>query len=1086
MVKKTKKEKDWLDKYWAEYDAKPDMGEIEWRVLLKEQVINRGLGYDNKNTRFEAERTDLRVVADDKRPHIVFETKIRDGDLETGKTLEQALGYLRGGEIYVILASPIRMKVFSPTGRMQGEINLKKPDRRDRGLFWSVSAANLEAEDYLEDFRTGKTEFCYIPVNEDNLDRLIEGLRICNDLLYAYVAQAWDKYERSYYGEYIPRRDDFEKKRERTYSIQLEKMLEKERIYFIDKARRELDQEFSVPREIFEKSFPAFQAIQPYSRAVDKPKELQDIYFTDVVYSALNKILFIRIVEDKGFIGRKISNGGISVWRSFVTFLRDAYPELLNVAYHDAAFLYPWFFEPGLFDWYIKDDGALNRVLERVFFLLNAFDFKEVDENVLAELYQEFLPPEKRKKLGEFYTPREVTEYILKEVGWPGPGKILDFACGSGGFVVPAAQALLAELKSKRVSAAERLNALNRVVGFDINPFATHITVMNLLFATLNTYDEARRRGERHAEEYNLPKFNVFNIDSLVGWAPDVEPSLLADIYYNDQLEAAEKMRDAGAEFQYVVGNPPYIRNERLSPEGRAAYKEAFSRFRKGNTDISNYFLLKGLDWLEEGTKLGVIVSLGVADADSAALVRDALSQNRIDKVVPLEWCKVFSASVNPFLLFLTKTPPPEGHKVKIVPGIRTLDDLTGPPAEVCEEVEQDRWLGLAPDGSWRLQLTAGDLPVLEKLNRCPKPLSAGWGAATRTKDDRKELISDDPKELGKPVPVLDGREVRAWSIDWQGRYIDYREEILSDAKSRAFFDETQVIVPNVSLTAQAVVFKPERFTVFLNTLMGCNIAKSEPVYPNDAYLSAGLINSLVPRYYALLNLRAGVVQKFYSHFYVRVLESLPFPAALINDQRLAAAITRGSASAHDLAREMVGGDRAVTEKLDKIIAGATVPFAQHPSADFRPYISKLDVATTEVFDEGVLQDDSLSSVRGDVDVLKYILYRALLEGRSDLSKRVLEAAPVPRDGPTLAEALTILEEWFARKPTLGEKLRALEAELDDLVLDAYSELTKNEKKYIKRRVKEFPLSEVIKTELPGAPTRVIAVKRWKPGERYA
>ncbi len=1086
MVKKTKKEKDWLEKYWAEYDDKPDMGEIEWRVLFKEQVINRGLGYENRNIRFEADRTDLRVVADDKRPHIVFETKIRDGDLEAGKTLEQALGYLRGGEIYVILASPIRMKVYSPTGRMQGEINLKKPDRRDRGLFWSVSAANLEAEDFLEDFRTGKTEFCYIPVNEDNLDRLIEGLRICNDLLYGYVAQAWEKYDDSYSKEYVPRRDELERKRERTHSIHLKKMLEKERIYFIDKARRELDQEFSVPREIFEKSFPAFKAIQPYSRAVDKPKELQDIYFTDVVYSALNKILFIRIVEDKGFIGRKISNGGISVWRSFVTFLRDAYPELLNVAYHDAAFLYPWFFEPGLFDWYIKDDGALNRVLERVFFLLNAFNFKEVDENVLAELYQEYLPPEKRKKLGEFYTPREVTEYILKEVGWPGPGKILDFACGSGGFVVPAAQSLLAELKSKRVSAAERLNALSRVVGFDINPFATHITVMNLLFATLNTYDEARRRGERYAEEYTLPKFNVFNIDSLVGWAPDVEPSLLADIYYNDQLEAAEKMRDSGAEFQYVVGNPPYIRNERLSREARAAYTDAFSRFRKGNTDISNYFLLKGLDWLEEGSKLGVIVSLGVADADSATLVRDALAENQIDKVVPLEWCKVFSANVNPFLLFLTKTPPPEGHKVKIVPGIRTLDDLAGPAAEVYEEVEQDRWVSLAPDGSWRLQLTAGDLPILEKLNQCPKPLSAGWGAATRTKVDRSKLISEDPKEIGNPVPVLDGREVRAWSIDWQGRYIDYREEVLSDAKSRAFFEENQVIVPNLSLTAQAVVFRPERFTVFLNTLMGCSAAKSKPGYPNDPCLLAGLINSLVPRYYALLNLRAGVIQKFYSHFYVRVLESLPFPARLIKEPGLTAAIAGASARAHDLAREMVGGDRAVTEKLDKAIGGATVPFAQHPSADFRPYIAKLHVESSEVFDEGVLQDDSLSSVRGDVDVLKYILYRALLESKDYLSKKALEATPVPRDASTLAEALTILEEWSARKPTLAEKLRALEAELDDLVLDAYSELTAAEKKFIKRRVKEFPLSEVIKTELPGAPTRVIAVKRWKPGERYA
>jgi hypothetical protein len=222
------------------------------------------------------------------------------------------------------------------------------------------------------------------------------------------------------------------------------------------------------------------------------------------------------------------------------------------------------------------------------------------------------------------------------------------------------------------------------------------------------------------------------------------------------------------------------------------------------------------------------------------------------------------------------------------------------------------------------------------------------------------------------------------------------------------------------------------------------------------------------------------------SHFYVRVLDSLPFPKGLIKEKTLTTGITRVSQEAHELAREMVGGDRTVGVKLDRLVAGDTVPFAQHPSADFRPYVAKLNVAKAEVFDEGILQDDSLSSVRGDVDVLKYILYRALLEGKDDLSKSVLEATPVPRDAATLAEALTILEEWFARKPTLGEKLRALEDELDDLVLDAYSELTAAEKKFIKRRVKEFPLSEVIKTELPGAPTRVIAVKRWKPGERYA
>ena len=90
-----------------------------------------------------------------------------------------------------------------------------------------------------------------------------------------------------------------------------------------------------------------------------------NIYLADMTYAALNRLLFIRITEDKDLLKRKISNGGIGVWRQFVNFLQDKYQDLVQLAYRDASHLYEHFFEYGIFDWYVKGDSQLNEVLIR-------------------------------------------------------------------------------------------------------------------------------------------------------------------------------------------------------------------------------------------------------------------------------------------------------------------------------------------------------------------------------------------------------------------------------------------------------------------------------------------------------------------------------------------------------------------------------------------------------------------------------------------------------------------------------------------------------------------------------------------------
>lgn len=143
----------------------------------------------------------------------------------------------------------------------------------------------------------------------------------------------------------------------------------------------------------------------------------RDIFCTETMYILFNRLLLIRISEDKGLITRQISNGGIKTWltfKGFIKFREANYTELLRSAYDTMNRVYPHLFHTDIFDWYMPDSETILRIL----FALNRYNFAKVDRDVLGKLYERYLEHEERKRLGEFYTPEEVIDYILKGVGY--------------------------------------------------------------------------------------------------------------------------------------------------------------------------------------------------------------------------------------------------------------------------------------------------------------------------------------------------------------------------------------------------------------------------------------------------------------------------------------------------------------------------------------------------------------------------------------------------------------------------------------------------------------------------------------------
>lgn len=199
-------------------------------------------------------------------------------------------------------------------------------------------------------------------------------------------------------------------------------------------------------------------------------------------------------------------------------------------------------FEEDIFDWWtdiqikVGDRPSIwkeshnpnllgfGEALAKTFFALRTFDFHEVQEDILGELYQQYFDPVTRKALGEFYTPTEVVDYILDAVDYNGKKilnqRLLDPSCGSGTFVVHALKKYLREAKKheEKDRPAYWYNIINdlfekpKIVGLDINPFACLMAQMRFMMEIIPYLKKAQEDAGRGLFLRTIP---IFRTDSL-------------------------------------------------------------------------------------------------------------------------------------------------------------------------------------------------------------------------------------------------------------------------------------------------------------------------------------------------------------------------------------------------------------------------------------------------------------------------------------------------------------------------------------------------------------------------------------------
>jgi SAM-dependent methyltransferase len=241
--------------------------------------------------------------------------------------------------------------------------------------------------------------------------------------------------------------------------------------------------------------------------------------------------------------------GGGKLYRSYIAELDDAYsregPEGLREALREleSGGIFKRlanienFLEGDYFSWYLDVlDSELADMVAELARRLADYEVAtpqlepEFARDLLKRLYQNLVPGDLRHRLGEYYTPDWLADYLLNEVGLslenllkmgeenplkPLEIRVLDPACGSGTFLVLYISRLRRYAEEHFLQDTLVSYVLRNVVGYDLNPLAVLTARTNYLLAVADLL--AYATGTVEIPVYLADSIMVERRTSLVG-----------------------------------------------------------------------------------------------------------------------------------------------------------------------------------------------------------------------------------------------------------------------------------------------------------------------------------------------------------------------------------------------------------------------------------------------------------------------------------------------------------------------------------------------------------------------------------------
>ncbi|MEG4533410.1 Eco57I restriction-modification methylase domain-containing protein [Microcoleus sp. D2_18a_D3] len=627
----------------------------------------------------------------------------------------------------------------------------------------------------------------------------------------------------------------------------------------IDRLLKDSDE---AQEEITNKLYQEYKAIRlalvkhfRFSGPQDIPN--RDRVLIEKAQKTLDRVLFIAFCEDKGLLPRNtLSNAHDHkdqynprlIWENYQAVFR-----WVDVGNDDPPV-------PGYNGGLFKFDPVLDAQLTVPNPLcsqlknLTRFDFDtEVSVDILGHIFEqsvtdlEELNAEttgqeynqkkgKRKTQGVFYTPAFITQYIVEvslggylqrreqelrdlflmgevaEVSVQLPNKtaikfwkayrdevlqktrVIDPACGSGAFLIAAFDYLMQQYE--RVD--RELNALgckpkdgnslefdrsilsNNLYGVDLLPESAEITKLSLWLKTAQA-----------------GKTLTYLDDNIKAGNSIVADSNVADTAFDWQAEFSQIFADGG--FDVVIGNPPYVRQELLSPI--KPYLQANYESYNGVADLYTYFYELGLNILKpKGVLSYIVTNKWLRSGYGEPLRKFFASQGLLEQIIDFGHAPIFEdADTFPCIVAVRKpnaslciseteseieqgkSEPNSPVIVCPVPREELANiNLTQYVQQHGYQISRDRFTATA----WSLEPPAVD-ELMQKIQRVGVPLKvfAGvkplYGIKTGFNEaflideaTKNSLVKADPKSAEIIKPLLRGQDIKRWYPQWDEIWI--------------------------------------------------------------------------------------------------------------------------------------------------------------------------------------------------------------------------------------------------------------------------------------------------------------------------
>ncbi|MFW9987988.1 MAG: class I SAM-dependent DNA methyltransferase [Candidatus Odinarchaeota archaeon] len=211
-------------------------------------------------------------------------------------------------------------------------------------------------------------------------------------------------------------------------------------------------------------------------------------------------------------------------------------------------------------------------------------------EYIFDYLIQKIISPLTRHNSGEYYTPPFLAEQMVRE-SYSFGEFVIDPCCGTGNFLI----AIIKNIKSQNESMENKINAINRIFGYDINPVSIFLTKINLLYL-------------------------------LKDMIPHIKLNLKVS---NSLFEMENNLKET---FDLVIGNPPWYTYRDIDS---ILYQEKVKRLAEEleikplpknllNLEISTLFFANARKlFMKDGAKIFFVITKGVITGSHASRFRN-------------------------------------------------------------------------------------------------------------------------------------------------------------------------------------------------------------------------------------------------------------------------------------------------------------------------------------------------------------------------------------------------------------------------------------------------------------------------------